>query len=103
MWDMYADTIWVTQQHIDEGVRNDPCRCPLALALTEYHGCLVKVTSEGTTVGAESRIRPLHKNLTDLVESFDRGEKVEPFALQCTKESGPTSLKNFEIGRIGTR
>lgn len=83
-------TIRVTQEHIDKGIRNDVCLCPVALALKSAGICEPYVTGDEIEVGSASYSPP--EKVTNFIFKFDAGESVRPF-----KFSVPNRL--FEVSR----
>jgi hypothetical protein len=87
--------IEVTQQDIDNGIRNACSKCPIALALTRTMG---SAFSEVTITTCSTHF-PLRENKEDLrayipeiarnfIQTFDKGLPVKPlsFELEMTTE-----------------
>lgn len=94
----------VTQAHIDNGIRQDPCECPIALALKEQHpldadhqwavydepfcGGIVREEKEIDENGNDEwyrdnsykRIEPSPEVIAFL-NAFDDGRHVDPFVM----------------------
>lgn len=82
----------VTQDHIDRGVRREPCLCPIALALKDLgvdkpnvHFTFVRWEEWGADGIFERLCLPnLPAGARKFVKLFDEGESVKPFEFDLT-------------------
>lgn len=74
-------TVNVTQTHIDEGERNSPGLCPIALALDEQHPCGGgwRVSMLGARRRGNYPSLLLPEKASQFVKDFDAGRPVFPF------------------------
>lgn len=73
----------VKQEHIDGGVKRDPCNCPISLALKDSMDIIrVHVTDYGIIVGGHSYYTP--DNAREFIKKFDGDELVKPFEFTLT-------------------
>lgn len=79
--------IKVTQQHIDNGVKFDCSKCPIALAMTEkFPNCAVGLYVywvDATDPAVDCKLLPV--NTIKFIEMFDSGKKVEPFEFEVNE------------------
>jgi hypothetical protein len=72
--------IKVTQEHINAGIRNNPCKCPLALALNEATGREWYVG--GIWFNHKEKRESTRFRVTDqmwrFIHAFDCESRVEP-------------------------
>ena len=94
--------IRVTDDHIKNGVREDECECPIALAIEESLRCefsnIVVAVYDGDihvrNIGRDSglsfgelmfKVEPKNSEgwdtISDFIHNFDKGEDVRPFQL----------------------
>jgi hypothetical protein len=75
--------IHVTAEHIRHGLREDPCNCPVALAVTEALGTQAEV---GVTVlelpdrGRKKALLP--PGVWTFIKDFDSAKVVRPFSFE---------------------
>ena len=77
--------IEVTQTHIDKGVKREPDRCPIALALGDAGFKFVLVQRIRTYLQRNgiSYFSQVHDKKTEnFVKNFDYGTRVEPFSFE---------------------
>lgn len=79
-------TIHVTQEHINCGLKNDCCRCPVALAIAPF-GPRLFVQGECLTYDRFNvdGIK-LPKIAVQFIEDFDKQCPVEPFSFNLSAE-----------------
>lgn len=85
-------TIRVTAEHIEQGERNNPMACPIALAIIEQHWREAEVDvidghayASGDSVGPADYLKAdLSDEADDFVNAFDKGEAVQPFEFPLT-------------------
>ena len=99
--------IRVTEEHIKNGVKEDECDCPIALAIGEslqheFPNTFISVYDRDISVRSKSRddfskvmfkVEPKNSEgwdtISDFISDFDRGEEVYPFQLiYLYKEKG---------------
>jgi hypothetical protein len=79
--------ISVTQKHIDEGIRHDPCMCPIALAGSEAFkrtvivGLNMLLPSYSIEAGAWD-VLTLPAKAMKFMANFDDGLSVQPFEFE---------------------
>jgi hypothetical protein len=79
-----AIKIDVTSDDIAKGEREQPCRCPIALALTRAHPgqwVLGEHTADFYFDDADGTIS-LPNEARDFIKRFDNGDPVEPFSFE---------------------
>lgn len=91
---MKTHSITVTQDDINKGVRNDPCKCPIALAAKrEFPDCDVYV-GESIEVSPRGVCRD-YSNIDyyeldcdglEFIEMFDDGKTVDPIVIEVTTD-----------------
>ena len=89
---MKTVTINVRPEHIDRGLRQSCCRCPIALAVCDALGCEaddVWVDMGQVIVNNESASLP--EKAVDFYKAFDDGDAVEPFSFETEFLQGPVS------------
>ena len=69
----------VTQRHIDKGIPNNHCFCPIALACQDA-GMLFPEVSFWNIVDRD-RVYLTGLKTLKFISDFDRGKKVKPFSL----------------------
>jgi len=80
-------TIEVMNEHIEKGEPEDPCNCPVALALSEKTGLVCEVYPDSIRVGGNLFDKCAHfkapASVTKFVNKFD-GQigKVKPFSFK---------------------
>lgn len=76
----------VLQHHIDDGVPEHPCLCPIALAVDEKlnHALEVSVGVHTITIGGCKFKLPA--KATEFVCSFDGNNEAEPFEFELNLE-----------------
>lgn len=72
-------TIIVTQEDIDKGARNSPCRCPVAIALGR---CYKDVYCGFYTMTLDVLSIETPKTVSDFIAAFDSGDPVKPFSFR---------------------
>ena len=79
--------IKVTQEHIDNGVKFNCSKCPIALAMTEkFPNCAVGLFGywvDATDLTMDYKLLPVNAN--KFIEMFDSGKKVEPFEFEINE------------------
>ena len=78
-----AAEIRVTRADIALGERDSPERCPIALAFGRY-GYVAGVGDRAIWLASGSAI-PLSAELVAWVQAYDRGERVEPIAIEVRR------------------
>lgn len=83
-------TVKVTQDHINEGIRNACSECPVALSVTEVlkGGLLAYVTNCVIIRGQcddklVSKFYKFDDNTQRFIKDFDRGKPVKPMEFEC--------------------
>lgn len=81
-------TIFVTQDHIDKGIRVNGKACPIAHAMTEslnseYH--VGKCSWNNAKNYEEWGVLP--QNAKDFIDAFDAGKEVKPFSFKIKVKS----------------
>ncbi len=79
--------ITITQQHIDNGVRNRSWACPAYLALQDAGIPVKAVQFWGIVDGFQAACKDgyqvaLGREMTEYILRFDRGERVEPYTFE---------------------
>ena len=74
-------TIHVTQLHIDTGVPDARCECPVALAIQDATGRCLEVHSDSVEYDLEKSVR-LPERAINFIKMFDDWEPVEPFSFE---------------------
>ncbi len=77
-------TYRVTQEHIDNGVRDNCFECPVALAILTTTTEVVDVERSHIAIG--ERCYPMPETARRFVAAFDLGEPVEPFSFSLEVE-----------------
>lgn len=81
----------VTQEDINRGTKGSAKSCPVALALTREGYTNVSVAGDVLMrVNDETWYLPFQKDVSNFVQAFDRGDKVEPTEFAMTFQ--PSSL-----------
>lgn len=81
--------IKVTEEDIKLGVKEDSCKCPVALAMR-------RITKKQCSVGIawitvislnpySDKTYFVPKKVENFIAAFDKGEKVEPFEFELSK------------------
>lgn len=78
--------IRVTQQNIDNGVRQQYDACPVALALRDATAREWQVTKNYAQYALGSLILALPETARDFIRSFDAGREVRPFEFDLLLE-----------------
>lgn len=76
-----TQTINVTQQHIEDGVRGDPYSCPVAKAISKtlgYPSWFVKVEAYLFTIDNNTYFMPF--TVRNFIDAYDNNEPVQPFS-----------------------
>lgn len=85
--------IEVQQSHIDQGRPTDPCRCPIALAVTsKIKADDISVGIDGVTLNG-TRVR-LPIEATHFVVHFDSKIDVQPFTFELDYEPKPEATSD---------
>lgn len=80
--------IQVKQKHIKNGIKSDPCNCPVALAIKERLSTEdVIVDDLGIGIGLYLETFRSTKKLESFIKNFDNGKKVKPFSFRLIKET----------------
>lgn len=79
--------IQVTQEHIDNGLRNSCFSCPIALAINECNGITgAQVLLHEIRIRKDCNLYDVNckttKQIRDFMMLFDNGRKVEPFEFE---------------------
>ena len=80
---MKAIRIHVTQEHIDNGIRDSCLQCPIALALLEalpIHDVWVHKEEISIFDATSNKVYGPNLQVRDFITRFDAGEEVEPFS-----------------------
>ena len=83
--------IEVPQEHIDNGTKNEPCHCPIALSVNETANTETAVVSgEDFSCGEGDDFREysLPQEARDFIKQFDDGELVHPFTFEARELIG---------------
>ena len=75
--------IRVKQEHIERGIQESPCCCPIALALKEqintFDSRFVQVLGRFVSLGYYEKRIQLPRSAKRFVRRFDYGYKTKPF------------------------
>jgi hypothetical protein len=84
-----STTVRVTSEHIQQGERNNPMACPIALAIIEqqwptaevdvFDGHAYASDPDFTAIRADYLTADMPDEADDFVNAFDKGEPVRPF------------------------
>ena len=77
--------IKVPQECIDNGIKNDPNYCPIALAIRNVVGKDLSIDVSIDEIRIEDRTYPI--SFADFITSFDKGLNVEPFEFELDQDS----------------
>lgn len=69
----------VTQEHINQGLKGDSCRCPVALAIKEQFSNARAIVTQ-IFIEADGKAYNPNTKVIEFMERFDIGKSVEPFS-----------------------
>lgn len=75
-------TITVTQADIDNGSKENPISCPIALASKRVASDPYSVSVGTQVLAMDSCVVIMPKVATDWIDSFDKGFDVKPFSFK---------------------
>lgn len=85
---------FLTQTHIDAGIRSHPCSCPIARCIDEARNHVSEVSVGRGIVNIDSRKYKLPKEAISFIDGYDNQKEVEPMEFEI-------NLEDFEeIGNV---